>query len=461
MKFLRVEVDNWRPFQGTSEMDLAASESLPITLIFGKNGGGKTSLLTAIYWCLYGKADLEEGKSDQHLVNDYAVREGPATHSDPVRATVTLYAAHTVRRAMSLHRIQRRQRAYVLNGDHIESRDSLTVERFAPPTGFRPGDDVVAAYSVSAANAERFEADRAQSVLNNLLPKGLAKYFFYPGETLAFPFKDDKKSQDNLGEFLREVSGSSKFAPFTTLIDTAHKQLAAKSKRHADADLATKTLQSEIEALEREKAEKEERLPQIRDELDAAVANRAAVVAQLDALQEFKVVLAQAETARQAVAAAEEAVEHAEQSLSDALRDAYLCVGSPIFDAVLELFSQRKYPKDVSSALVAQMRESMKCICDRDLDEEMLERLAPLSSADDSVTNRMIALASRASDLRGRNTDRGAVDIARFALDTAIRKRSDRIQACDGAEARLTAAGAAHFADVDADKPRRRAIPQG
>ena len=100
----------------------------------------------------------------------------------------------------------------------------------------------MAAYSVSAANAERFEADRAQSVLNNLLPKGLAKYFFYPGETLAFPFKDDKKSQDNLGEFLREVSGSSKFAPFATLIDTAHKQLAAKSKRHADADLATKTL---------------------------------------------------------------------------------------------------------------------------------------------------------------------------------------------------------------------------
>ena len=58
MKFLRVEVDNWRPFQGTSEMDLAASESQPITLVFGKNGGGKTSLLTAIYWCLYGEVDL-------------------------------------------------------------------------------------------------------------------------------------------------------------------------------------------------------------------------------------------------------------------------------------------------------------------------------------------------------------------------------------------------------------------
>ena len=449
MKFLRVEVDNWRPFQGTSVMDLAASESQPITLIFGKNGGGKTSLLTAIYWCLYGEADLEEGKSDQHLVNDYAVRKGPATLSEPVRATVTLYAAHTARGTMSLHRIERRRRAYVVNGDHIESPDGLTVERFAPPARFRLGDDVVAAYNVSAADAERFDAERAQPVINNLLHKGLAKYFFYPGETLAFPFKDDKKSQDNLGEFLREVSGRSKFAPSTGLIDTAHRQLAEKSKRHAEADRATKTLQSEIEALERGKAEEEARLPQISGERDAAVANRAAVIAQLDAMNAFQVVLAQAETERQAVLAADAAVEHAEQSLSDALRHAYLCVGSPIFDAVLEVFSQTKYPKDVSSALVEQMRESMKCICDRDLDQETLERLTHLSPADDSVANRMIALASRASDLRGRNTAPGSVDIARIALNTAIWERSDRIQRSDTAEAALTAAGAAHFAGVD------------
>ena len=451
MKFLRLEVDNWRPFQGQSEMDLAASESQPITLVFGKNGGGKTSLLTAIYWCLYGAADLEEGKSDQHLVNDYAVREAHATLSEPVKATVTLYAAHTAHGTMSLHRIKRQQRAHVMQGTHIENPDSLTVERFAPPTGFRPGDDVAAAYSASKANAERFEAARAQPVINNLLPKGLAKYFFYPGETLAFPFKDDKKSQDNLGEFLREVSGSSKFAPFATLIDTAHKRLAQKSKLHADADSATKTLQSEIEALEREQAEQEELLPQISGELDAAVENRNAVVAQLDALNAFQVVLAEAETARQAQHAAEEAVEHAEQSLSDALRDAYLCVGFPIFDALLEMFSQRKYPKDVSSALVAQMRDSMKCICDRDLDEETLERLARLAPADDSVATRMIALASRASDLRGRNLGPGDVDSARVALDTAIQQRSDRIQQRDRAEANLTAAGAAHFADVDKD----------
>ena len=351
---------------------------------------------------------------------------------------------------MSLHRIERQQRAYVMHGAHIESPDSLTVERFAPPAGFRPGHDVAAAYSASAANAERFKAARAQPVINNLLPKGLAKYFFYPGETLVVPFKDDKKSQDNLGEFLREISGSSKFAPFTTLIDTAHKQLTEKSKRHAGADRATKTLQSEIEALEREKVEKEEQLPQISDELDAADANRAAVIAQLDALNAFRIVLAEAETAQQAQRAAEDAVEHAEQSLSDALRDTYLCVGLPIFDTVLEMFNQKKYPKDVSSALVAQMRESMRCICDRDLDEETLERLAHLSPADDSVVNRMIALASRASDLRGRNRDRGAVDSASVALKAAIRDRSDRIQQCDTAEARLTAAGADHFTDVDA-----------
>ena len=452
MKFLRLEVDNWRPFRGKSEMALAASDTQPITLVFGKNGGGKTSLLAAIYWCLYGRMDLEQGKSDQHLVNDYAVQEAEATLGDPMTATVTLYAAHTSHGTMSLYRIERTRRAYMANGAHTEDVGGLTVDRIPPPQGFRLGDDVVAAYRQAGAGSERYDAaDHAQRVINKLLSPKLAKYFFYPGEMLAFPFKDDEKSQNNLRTFLEEIAGKSKFEPYKKTLDAAFKRLAEKSKAHAAANEVTQRLQAEIEDHERDKAQKQLQRPQTRAERDAAAENRRSVVAQIDALDEFRVQLSDAEAARQSEQTAEAGVAQAEQALSDALRDAYLCVASPIFRAVLEVYKKRKYPNDVSRALVEQMSESMRCICERDLDDEMLERLAPRSPTDDSVANRMAALASHASGGQGSNTASSAVDAARDGLDKALRSRNDAVRGRAAAEGRLTQAGAGRLDGVSKD----------
>ena len=451
MKFLRIEVENWRPFWGSSEMDLAVSADRPITLVFGKNGGGKTSLLTAIYWCLHGEMNLEEGKGKQHLVNDYAVKEHVATPSDPVRATVTVYASHTTDGTAALYRIERKQLAYEVNSVRTEAKDGLTVDRISPHHSYRPGDDVVAACRHQGANIEHFEGRAAQRIVDNLLPRELAKYFFYPGETLAFPFKDDTKSQKDLKIFLREISGSSKFAPFTALTKSASKKLTEKSNKHAAADKTTKRLQHEIGELSNQLDDLQKQLPRVQDERDAASENRSEIVARLAALDAFEVVLGNAEAARDAQKAAETAVNHAEQSLSDALRDAYLCVADPLFEAVLEVFGKRRYPQDISSALVQQLRESRKCICKRELDDKMLTDLEPLSRTDDSVTNRMIALASHASDPRISTADRAAVDAARDALDEALKHRSSAIQACDSAEARLEAAGAAKFDGIDKD----------
>ncbi len=221
MKFLRLEVDNWRPFRGESFMDIAASDNQPITLIFGKNGGGKTSLLSAIYWCLYGKMDLEEGKGKQHYVNDHAVQLGNATKSNPVKATVTLYASQTREGDTWLYRIRRNHRAYERNGTRYEEPDGVTLDRVSPYSGYTIADDISTAFDHPDSHSETFENQQAKDVIERLLPQGLARFFFYPGETLSFPFKDDKKSRDRLQGFLREISGGNKFEPFEKLVNIA------------------------------------------------------------------------------------------------------------------------------------------------------------------------------------------------------------------------------------------------
>ncbi len=139
----------------------------------------------------------------------------------------------------------------------------------------------------------------------------------------------------------------------------------------------------------------------------------------------------------------------AEQALTDALSEAYLTVATDVFEAVVDVFSDRKYPNDVSSSLVKQLRESMECICGRPLTVDMLQLLEPLAPASDSVVARMHTLNSYATSLRTTEEDRLAVDRAAVKLRVALRAKKTAIETRADAEAKLIEAGADEFDEVD------------
>ena len=451
MKFHRVVVENWRPFKGQSTMDLAAGTDRPVTLVFGKNGGGKTSMLTAIYWCMYGSMDLEDGKGEQNLVNDHAVHESSATSESPAIAEVVVYASKPNGDVECLYRISRTQRAYDSAGARKESPGPFVVERVTPPSSYRVGDDVAIACESPGAVVERFEGRSAEDVVENLLPQNLARYFFYPGETLSFPFRNDKDSIRSLKGFLREISGGSKFEPFREMIKDTTRRLDTKSKAQAEADKETKRLQEDIDELTKRLASNQDALPNLEAEVDAAEGDLAAVVSQLEELESLQDVLAAAERARADERTAQSRVEGAEQALTDALSQAYLVVAAPVFDAVADVFARRKYPNDISSSLVQQLSDSLTCICGRPLDHEMLRLLEPLSPTDDSVIARMHTLHSHATSLRRPDDERTLVDQASVSLRKALEEKKRAIEARATAEAKLTEAGADEFQAVDRD----------
>ena len=69
------------PYIGTQEVDFSVSADAPIILIEGENNRGKSSLFTAIRWCLYGRALDRSSKAvlDQFLLNDNAFDLGRDT----------------------------------------------------------------------------------------------------------------------------------------------------------------------------------------------------------------------------------------------------------------------------------------------------------------------------------------------------------------------------------------------
>src|SRR6185437_2872745 len=58
----KIIINNFRVYKGFNDLTLASDVEQNVSIISGNNGFGKTSLLTSLVWCLYGKlmADVDE-----------------------------------------------------------------------------------------------------------------------------------------------------------------------------------------------------------------------------------------------------------------------------------------------------------------------------------------------------------------------------------------------------------------
>ena len=74
MKFKSIELLNWGPYQNMPPILLETSDKSPITIIYGNNGRGKTSIFNAIFYVLYG--DQPDKFSATRYANLFKVLEG-------------------------------------------------------------------------------------------------------------------------------------------------------------------------------------------------------------------------------------------------------------------------------------------------------------------------------------------------------------------------------------------------
>ena len=70
-----VSVENWRGFYGEETIHFSTSKEKNTTIIYAQNGIGKTNLLNAIMWCLYGEL-TPSFKRPSDILNHTAAREG-------------------------------------------------------------------------------------------------------------------------------------------------------------------------------------------------------------------------------------------------------------------------------------------------------------------------------------------------------------------------------------------------
>lgn len=170
MRIKRIRLKNYRQFLST-EMTFAPSETSDLHIIIGRNGTGKTNLLNAINWCLYG--------DEPHLSQDLPSPCRPNLHAvnglaagDELEVCVDVWADADDGTEFTFLR-QEYYRQSQEGGAPVRTGAKLKV-------GLR---------SAGGDSKYYFDAE-GTTVVERFVPKGLRDFFFFDGERLDRYFKE-------------------------------------------------------------------------------------------------------------------------------------------------------------------------------------------------------------------------------------------------------------------------------
>ena len=175
IKSLRMK--NFRQFKGTTELNFSCDAEKNVTVILGDNTFGKTTLLQAFNWCLYGKVNF--ARDDKFLLNYELSTQLQGGEQETVEVEIALLHGDA-------EYIITRTQKYNCGGNKvIEAAPTVAVSCKQADGQTKPIDST----------------SRIKEVINNILPEGLSTYFFFDTERIS-TVSDRKDISKAIKDFL-------------------------------------------------------------------------------------------------------------------------------------------------------------------------------------------------------------------------------------------------------------------
>ena len=154
MKLLALTLENFRQFHGENSIEFSSDDEKPFTICYAVNGGGKTTVLSALHFVFAG-GDLKYINKPAAALNAYYFAN--ASDGESLSFSIALTFEQRGERFEV-----RRTRMFRKEGDF---------ERYTGET-------------LELTDSSGASVTPAQKNLNNVFPPSLSKFFFFPGEEL-------------------------------------------------------------------------------------------------------------------------------------------------------------------------------------------------------------------------------------------------------------------------------------
>ena len=167
MLLTKITINDFGVYRGRNEFNFKTTPDKPIILCGGGNGAGKTTLFESVMTCLYGKESLER-KTTQKQYDEMILRSihrflGTKKSADEASIMVEFQFAHEGK--ISEYQVMRMW----------QNNDGKVDEKFSI---MKKGDNE------KFMELDSIEESQWQTFINQLIPKGVAKLFFFDGEKI-------------------------------------------------------------------------------------------------------------------------------------------------------------------------------------------------------------------------------------------------------------------------------------
>lgn len=362
MKLNEIIFEDYRQFFGRQSFTFSSSSDLPVNMIFGANGSGKTTFLNAFTWALYG-AFSDDVESQDRIINNLTWNR--LKPGEIGRARVTLRFEH----GESVYEVSRE-----VTGTRNGNESSQNLHYSDPIVGVANNQGVIE------------WSKNPQSEINAILPKNLAQFFFFNGERMENLLK--KSSYSDVKE---EVRGLLDLSQVERLKDktlpSVQKKLTNDLKQQDDGKA------SEIEQNIQKTQDKIDRNQSLRDDYNkniSANSNQIEVIqARLSEIDEIKPLIDRRTQLDQLIADCQKSIESIKTELKKELLDkGFLAFSSRMTEfaasSIQKLKSEGILPAPMSREFLVSLLEREECVCGNQLIEGTESRKAVENAKDAS-----------------------------------------------------------------------------
>jgi DNA sulfur modification protein DndD len=259
-----LSLKNFRAYGGNEEIsvDFSLDPKKTITIIHGEMGLGKTTMLDAIYWCLYGEERSKKGnaQSGEGIININILEKMTIGEKGETFVEIVLHDQEGIRFKI------KREISFQKESDSIERRYEPLIKGTIP-AGFSVRESAEFHYLKPMASNSEWEIYTTPDVVNDkiekIFPKILSSYFLFDAELLNDFFLSEADMLVKNG--IEKISG-------LPLVESARDHLKKTSteieRQIADSDVSTKPIADEMRDYEVAISEHKDKLDKATNRLD-------------------------------------------------------------------------------------------------------------------------------------------------------------------------------------------------
>lgn len=391
VRMIQLRMENFRPYYKQNIIDFSTIPQKNFNVICGGSGSGKTTIMDAISWCMYGEEQHKTGKvkgDDTRILNDKIKDESDV--NDVISVTVEILFGEKD----------------AVEYRFLRSMDfrKISEDKFSPIINSQK-------FSVKVTDDRNNTVDYPypENAVNWIFPQKIKHLFKFDGEQLKNFFERDNSNKTK--QAIKDITQINKLELVTERINKVLKEYKPKKTRSHDIE----GLESLLISGRRKIEEFNNNLKQLQDEYTIAEKELNGVEARLklygdidiEALirkqKEIADTIGQIESGIKETK--KEKFAHILQSLPnifchDVLVDTYNKIESK--------YESGELPSDIKEGFVKRLLERKKCICHTSLDEgsearkfvEEYLKLVPLSKYEDKIRHGQQDIGKRINSIK-------------------------------------------------------------